>query len=29
MPLDFLWSVALCPNAVGTKTQNCARSDPT
>jgi hypothetical protein len=24
MPLDFLWSVALCPNAVGTTTQNCS-----
>lgn len=22
-PLDFLWSVALCPNAVGSKTQLC------
>jgi hypothetical protein len=22
-PVDFLWSLALCPNAVGSKTQNC------
>ena len=23
LPLDFLWSVGLCPNAVGTTQQNC------
>ncbi len=24
MQVDFLWSVALCPNSVGTTTQNCS-----